>query len=165
MHWSRVRFRSWPRRWSPPLGEVGGSVGSQLPPSSPCLVTAAMSSRQVRTHCKPEPDAEVLLKTAIQRLGLPARAYDRVLKLSRTIADLVGGDDRRGARGGGDPVPQPGPAALGSLSPKAQRSAEGRREGRERRSTNGDSDHSWYVRQRAEALTLMLLSPIGRVER
>ena len=53
------------------------------------FVNAAMESRQVRTFCKVDEDAQVLLKAALQRLGLSARAYDRILKLSRTIADLA----------------------------------------------------------------------------
>jgi magnesium chelatase family protein len=56
------------------------------------FVNAAMESRQVRTYCKVDTDAQVLLKAALQRLGLSARAYDRVLKLSRTIADLAASD-------------------------------------------------------------------------
>jgi magnesium chelatase family protein len=57
---------------------------------STVFVNAAMNSRQTRTFCKIQPAAEELLKTAITRLGLSARAYDRILKLSRTIADLAG---------------------------------------------------------------------------
>ena len=56
---------------------------------SSIFVNAAMESRQVRSFCKVEEDAQVLLKAALQRLGLSARAYDRILKLSRTIADLA----------------------------------------------------------------------------
>ena len=59
---------------------------------SPVFVNAAMNSRQTRTFCRPEPEALELLKAAITRLGLSARAYDRVLKLSRTVADLAGED-------------------------------------------------------------------------
>jgi magnesium chelatase family protein len=55
-------------------------------------INAAMESRQVRAYCRVDPDAEVLFKAAIQRLGLSARAYDRVLKLARTIADLAASD-------------------------------------------------------------------------
>jgi magnesium chelatase family protein len=59
---------------------------------SPIFVNAAMNSKQTRTFCKVEPNAQELLKTAITRLGLSARAYDRILKLSRTIADMAGED-------------------------------------------------------------------------
>ncbi len=51
---------------------------------------AHMSPRDVRRHCKLAHAADALLREAIARLGLSARAYTRVLKLSRTIADLAG---------------------------------------------------------------------------
>ena len=57
---------------------------------SSIFVNAAMNSRQVKTFCRIEAAAVELLKAAIQRLGLSARAYDRILKLARTIADLAG---------------------------------------------------------------------------
>jgi magnesium chelatase family protein len=44
----------------------------------------------VRRHCRLQPPAESLLRHAIAKLGLSARAYTRVLKLGRTIADLAG---------------------------------------------------------------------------
>lgn len=56
---------------------------------------AQMQSRHVRKFCELGDDARELLKAAIQQLGLSARAYDRILKLSRTIADLEGCDDIR----------------------------------------------------------------------
>ena len=59
---------------------------------SPIFVNAAMNSKQTRTYCPLEPVALELLKTAISRLGLSARAFDRILKLSRTIADLAGAE-------------------------------------------------------------------------
>jgi magnesium chelatase family protein len=49
---------------------------------------AQMSSKLIRTHCKLQPDAEALLKAAMKKLSLSARAYDRILKVARTIADL-----------------------------------------------------------------------------
>lgn len=49
---------------------------------------AQMSSKQLREVCKISEEGTQLLKTAMERLGLSARAYDRILKVSRTIADL-----------------------------------------------------------------------------
>src|SRR5271163_936571 len=51
---------------------------------------AQMPPRLIRKHCAISGDGEKLLETAIQRLGLSARAHDRILKVSRTIADLEG---------------------------------------------------------------------------
>jgi magnesium chelatase family protein len=48
---------------------------------------------EIELHCKPNAAGEDLLKNAIQRMGLSARAYHRVLKLGRTIADLAGSTD------------------------------------------------------------------------
>lgn len=56
------------------------------------FANAAMQSRQIRQHCALEGAARELLKTAIEQLGLSARAYDRILKLGRTIADLAGSE-------------------------------------------------------------------------
>jgi magnesium chelatase family protein len=49
---------------------------------------AKMSSRHIRTHCKIDDDSRRLLESAIDKLGLSARAFNRVLKIARTIADL-----------------------------------------------------------------------------
>jgi magnesium chelatase family protein len=51
---------------------------------------AQMSSRQIRKYCNISADCERLLESAMTRLGLSARAHDRILKVSRTIADLEG---------------------------------------------------------------------------
>ncbi len=53
---------------------------------------AQMGSRLVRQHCPLDAQCQGLMKMAIQRLGLSARAYDRILKVSRTIADLGGSE-------------------------------------------------------------------------
>lgn len=49
---------------------------------------AQMSSKQLREICSIDEAGRELLKTAMERLGLSARAYDRILKVARTIADL-----------------------------------------------------------------------------
>ncbi|MEW6702655.1 MAG: YifB family Mg chelatase-like AAA ATPase [Bacteroidota bacterium] len=49
---------------------------------------ADMSTKELRKFCKLDSQCEELLKMAMTRLGLSARAYDRIIKVSRTIADL-----------------------------------------------------------------------------
>lgn len=51
---------------------------------------AKLGPGEIDTYCKPVPAAEELLKGAISKMGLSARAYHRVLKVARTIADLAG---------------------------------------------------------------------------
>jgi magnesium chelatase family protein len=51
---------------------------------------AHMPAKLVKQHCTPGPEAQRLLETAMERLGLSARAYHRILKIARTIADLEG---------------------------------------------------------------------------
>jgi magnesium chelatase family protein len=53
---------------------------------------AQMSSRQIRKYCNISVDCERLLESAMTRLGLSARAHDRILKVARTIADLEGAE-------------------------------------------------------------------------
>ena len=54
---------------------------------------AQMSSKQLREICTINQAGEALLKKAMERLNLSARAYDRILKVSRTIADLAASED------------------------------------------------------------------------
>ena len=56
---------------------------------------AQMSSKQVREICTINEAGQNLLKTAMARLNLSARAYDRILKVSRTIADLAASENIR----------------------------------------------------------------------
>ncbi|HXU26363.1 MAG TPA: YifB family Mg chelatase-like AAA ATPase [Bacteroidia bacterium] len=49
---------------------------------------AQMTTKLLQTHCELDEACKNLLKNAMERLGLSARAYDRILKVSRTIADL-----------------------------------------------------------------------------
>lgn len=51
---------------------------------------ARLSTRDIDRYCTPDPGGTALLRQAIARLGLSARAYHRVLKVARTIADLAG---------------------------------------------------------------------------
>ncbi|HEY7092311.1 MAG TPA: hypothetical protein VH393_03985 [Ktedonobacterales bacterium] len=53
---------------------------------------AEMGPAEVRAYCEVEPAAQPLLRAAMQRLQLSARAFHRVLKLARTIADLAGAE-------------------------------------------------------------------------
>ncbi len=55
-----------------------------------------MKTRHIKKYCKLSEDAHSLLDTAMQRLGLSARAYSRILKVSRTIADLDNSPDIKG---------------------------------------------------------------------
>ena len=53
---------------------------------------AQMSSKMLRKYCEIDSSGQTILKTAMEKLGLSARAYDRILKVSRTIADLEGNE-------------------------------------------------------------------------
>jgi magnesium chelatase family protein len=55
---------------------------------SKAYCNAHMSTRQIRKHCQVEGEAKNLLEMAMDRLGLSARAYDRILKVARTVADI-----------------------------------------------------------------------------
>ena len=53
---------------------------------------ARLSTKEIDTHCQPDAAGATLLKSAVTRLNLSARAYHRVLKVARTIADLAASD-------------------------------------------------------------------------
>ncbi|HAO46235.1 MAG TPA: magnesium chelatase, partial [Chitinophagaceae bacterium] len=54
---------------------------------------AQMSSKQLKEICVIDASGQSLLKSAMEKLNLSARAYDRILKVSRTIADLAASND------------------------------------------------------------------------
>src|SRR5690606_28766153 len=58
---------------------------------------AQMGVKQIREFCKLSESSLSLLKTAMERLNLSARAYDRILKVARTIADLEKSPDIKDA--------------------------------------------------------------------
>jgi magnesium chelatase family protein len=52
-----------------------------------------MTHRQIRKHCQLDDDLGDLLQQAMEKLNLSARAYDRILKVARTIADLAASEN------------------------------------------------------------------------
>ena len=54
---------------------------------------AHMTTRDLRRHCLLTTGVEQLLRDAVNRFGLSARGYHRILKIARTIADLAGADE------------------------------------------------------------------------
>src|ERR1700674_3531049 len=65
--------------------------------SSSTPVNAAMTPDHLRRHCRLDAAGQRLLDQAFERLGLSARALDRILKVARTLADLEGASDLRSA--------------------------------------------------------------------
>ncbi len=58
----------------------------------PHLLNGRLTARHLRRYCKLVPDAEHLLRAAMEEMGLSARAHDRILRVARTIADLDAAD-------------------------------------------------------------------------
>ncbi len=77
----------------PNPADVAGEAILRLKKSRPLYCNAQMGPKEIRAYCKPSDEVKNLLRAAIQQLGLSARAYDRLLKVSRTIADLEGVKD------------------------------------------------------------------------
>ena len=86
-----------------PCGETSAAVRARVAAAreiqhrrfarSKVACNAQMSGRMVRRHCRVDDASALLLEAAVDRLGLSARAYNRVLKIARTIADLAGAAD------------------------------------------------------------------------
>ena len=64
-------------------------------PDRPAMTNGRMTGKMLRETCKLDDAGEAVLRQAITELGLSARAHDKVLRMSRTIADLADQDDVR----------------------------------------------------------------------
>jgi len=60
---------------------------------TPFRSNAALSGKALQRHCRLLPESRAILLRAVEELALSARAYDRILKVARTIADLEGSPD------------------------------------------------------------------------
>ena len=73
------------------MHRFGQSSNQQIAPSLDGIAcNADMRPAQIRKHCQLDNSSQALMRSAMNQLQLSARAYHRVLKLARTIADLAG---------------------------------------------------------------------------
>lgn len=72
--------------------ETARTLANKRFQGEPLHCNAEMQSRHIRQWCQMDDATRMLLENAIRKLGLSARATDRILKVSRTIADLAGDD-------------------------------------------------------------------------
>jgi len=79
--WRRTAPPKCARASSAPAAEKRIFSNAQMPP------------KLIRKYCAISAEGEKLMETAVARLGLSARAHDRILKVSRTIADLSAAGD------------------------------------------------------------------------
>jgi magnesium chelatase family protein len=85
---------------TPPAGEGSNAIRARVETAREAQASrlagtglfcnAHMGAKQIQRFCDVQGDAQSLLKAAITQMSLSARAYDRILKLARTIADLAG---------------------------------------------------------------------------
>lgn len=81
------------------IGESSKSISSRIESARNIqynrinTCNARMNNKQIRSFCKTTSEQNQLLQQAMEQLNLSARAYDRILKVSRTIADLEGSSD------------------------------------------------------------------------
>jgi magnesium chelatase family protein len=73
--------------------EIARQMQARRFANTPARYNARMAHRQLRHHCRLDEAAANLLKNAMSDLGLSARAHDKVLRVSRTIADLEQQED------------------------------------------------------------------------
>jgi magnesium chelatase family protein len=92
-----LRYRELTGRYQ---GEASGSIRERIGAARTIQQTrfgarlapfnARMTDGEIKRHCEIDRDSQKLLEMAMEKLGLSARAYKRILKVSRTIADLDG---------------------------------------------------------------------------
>jgi len=87
----RQRERFGVRRNASPEGDLA-DTGVTGVDASPVQSNADMRPAEVRQHCALDDTCRSLMRTAMSQLQLSARAYHRILKLARTIADLAGSE-------------------------------------------------------------------------
>ncbi len=68
--------------------EAARSLQRERFKGSETFCNSGMTSKELREYCQIEREGRELLRQAVQRFSLSARAYTRILKLARTIADL-----------------------------------------------------------------------------
>ena len=79
---------------TPPDGETSNTVAQRVAAARTRQLArgrkpnARLTTREINRHCKPDDPGQRLLERAMEQLGLSARAYHRILKVARTIADL-----------------------------------------------------------------------------
>lgn len=94
LRFDEIRRREQGERSEDVRGRVTASRNVQLARfkssvrKKPIYSNSQMGAKDVRAFCEIGPDSEHLLKTAMERFGLSARAHDKILKVARTIADL-----------------------------------------------------------------------------
>jgi len=71
-------------------GSAASFAGKERFGKTKASCNARMSSRQIKEHCHLDEGSQELPRVAISDLHFSARAYDRILKVARTIADLAG---------------------------------------------------------------------------
>ena len=74
-------------------GDIAKKVNNAAIAAPRIYSNAQMGPSQIKKYCKLDEEGQELLKTAIDELGISARAYDKILKVSRTIADLADEDN------------------------------------------------------------------------
>src|SRR5204862_2857329 len=72
--------------------QVAGARGVQQKRFGNATTNASMGSKQLKAHCELSDSCLLLMKQAMDELGLSARAYDKVRRVARTIADMEGAD-------------------------------------------------------------------------